>query len=944
MTSKRGNSFLDSDSEEEETKPKKKVSFLDGSDEEEEEKPKPKKKVSFLDDDDEEEDEPKPKKKVSFLDDDDEEEEKPKPKKKVSFLDDDDEDEGESVHGYSAAGSKISSSGFLSDDDDEEGEEGEGGMVPESYLSESEEEEEDEDDLSEEEEGEDDGKSWFMSHGGEDEDEEEEEERRVKTQAEKCYDELDHVYEQISQHAFEINCQYVFNDFEALQKVYAKYDGVPGVVYPPKMYLFALIEVGNFIADTESDPESKRIASSGLFQKLKQRFNKACSPFTDQLKQYREDIENKKEEGKPQYDPATCSVPTQVESTEEEQKEPAEKKILTQEDIGKELDEISKEIGKKEFNMIDSATRLSYLAENAQTPQLKLLIYVMRLRLLISHFRSMVPPPQFMPVIFWKQQVSTLEGIFELCEKNENLSVIEAGEDSFEVIIQEALDSGKEKTEEAKEKPAEPPKNYVIAYNLGLVLETLDEELVKSLRKLDFHKFEYVSRVKDELEFVDLAKSALKFYQHRNELFNAAKVAVQLIQHVYFRIEAPSDKGELTKSVADWTKIVLLHGDERMKMRSVLAQIYQHAVNDRFFEARDLLLKTHLQDVIAQTDISTQILFNRALAQLGLAAFRAGMMQEARNCLFDIYCSQFSHKILGQSLFKDKDKDKDKDSKTRPTIEDEQRLVPHHMRINYDMIEVAVLVSTMLEEIPAYVANPKRKEPAVARPFWKHYRMSQNNEVCGPPQSTRDCIIAAAKRLQVGDWRGCFSFIEGLGVWKLIHEHTSKMLREKLKQLIKEEGLRTTLFAHSAFFQSIKISDLVEYYEMPEEQVRSIISEMILTNELQASIDQPSGTLVPIHLEPSKLQSLSRELAEKTKGLVESSERIMDARTNCYGMKTDKNSQSEQVTTGGIWSRQPQQKKQQQQQQQQQQRRMQQIGKGRSPAMQRSGGRDHRKH
>jgi len=251
----------------------------------------------------------------------------------------------------------------------------------------------------------------------------------------------------------------------------------------------------------------------------------------------------------------------------------------------------------------------------------------------------------------------------------------------------------------------------------------------------------------------------------------------------------------------------------------------------------------------------------------------------------------------------------------------------------------------MLEEIPAYVANPRRKESPQARHFWRHYRMSQNMDVSGPMMNARDRIIAAAKCLQIGDWRGCFELIDGLGVWKLVHDHTSQPLLERLKQLIKQEGLRTTLFAHSAFFQSIKISDLVEYYEMPEEQVRSIISRMILTNELHASIDQPTGTLVPLHQEPTKLQALSRQLAEKTTAFVHSSERILDNRTNCYGfMKTDKNSMTETVTTGGIWSRQPQQKKQQQAPQQQQQRRMQQIGKGRPLQNSRPAGREYRKH
>jgi len=198
--------------------------------------------------------------------------------------------------------------------------------------------------------------------------------------------------------------------------------------------------------------------------------------------------------------------------------------------------------------------------------------------------------------------------------------------------------------------------------------------------------------------------------------------------------------------------------------------------------------------------------------------------------------------------------------------------------------------------------------------------------------------------MQVGDWRGCFAMIEDLGVWKLMHEHTSKMLREKLKQMIKEVGLRTTLFAHSAYFQSIKISDLVELYELSEEQVRSIICHMIIADNLLASIDQPTGTLVPLHQEPTKLQILSQQLVKKNETFVDGTKHILDARTNCYGFnKTDKNAQSEQVATGGIWSRQQQQ--QQKKQQNQQGRRSQQGGKGRSTQTQRSAaGRDHRRY
>jgi hypothetical protein len=57
--------------------------------------------------------------------------------------------------------------------------------------------------------------------------------------------------------------------------------------------------------------------------------------------------------------------------------------------------------------------------------------------------------------------------------------------------------------------------------------------------------------------------------------------------------------------------LVFNYGDERIKTRAILYLIFNHALHDRFFEARDLLLMSHLQDNIHHVDIPTQILFNR---------------------------------------------------------------------------------------------------------------------------------------------------------------------------------------------------------------------------------------------------------------------------------------------------------------------------------------------
>merc|ERR1712168_1427834 len=57
----------------------------------------------------------------------------------------------------------------------------------------------------------------------------------------------------------------------------------------------------------------------------------------------------------------------------------------------------------------------------------------------------------------------------------------------------------------------------------------------------------------------------------------------------------------------------------------------------------------------------------------------------------------------------------------------------------------------------------------------------------------------------------------------------------------------------------------------------SIISKMIINEELQASWDQPTQTLVLHHgAEPSYLQSLTLQLSDKLNTLVEHHERILD--------------------------------------------------------------------
>ncbi len=104
---------------------------------------------------------------------------------------------------------------------------------------------------------------------------------------------------------------------------------------------------------------------------------------------------------------------------------------------------------------------------------------------------------------------------------------------------------------------------------------------------------------------------------------------------------------------------------------------------------------------------------------------------------------------------------------------------------------------------------------------------------------------------------------------------------------------------------------LSEMFQLDLPTVHSIISKMIINEELmvtsacvsyshvcvpagtscvcvcvcvaQASLDQPTQTVVMHRTEPTSLQNMTLQLAEKLGGLVENNERVFDLKQGVYG-------------------------------------------------------------
>ena len=784
------------------------------------------------------------------------------------------------------------------------------GEPEESEESESEDEDEEDEDDSEDESSDDEGvgAARFLKAGGggasaflkgESSESEEEEERQViKSARDKRFDELEATLKTL-QNGIKIGDWVVVSDnfdkaVRLLPNLQKQLEG-----RNPKSFiecLSTLEETANKAWETRGKKEEGKKGMTATMQKglnaVRQKVRKMVKEdaYIKDVERYRDDPDAFMEEEEVQVLPSQPKLKlpkldnlsaSQVDG-DDAGFEVVGRRAFTPESIMKHLRVIADSRGKKSYDKAESLRTMERLLEASNTNYL-------RVRVLLQLVASRLDTSgSHLTMETWNAAYRDYSTLVDILLQTPTIAVIEGSED---IDDETKIADGQQVT---------------VPGSMVSLATMLEEEYLKILNSLDCHGQEFIDALK---ESPNVGSAALRgtilienLRKKRPDVSisdeSLCRLLIRRLEQLYFRpsilvkqheeliwkdVDAEFDSTITPRSLAsDPDKLVdalcrflFAHSDGIVRARTMLCQCYWLALHDKYHQARDHLLMSHLSETIGSFDVSTQILFNRALVQIGMSAFRLGLIYDAQTTLQEI-CNGRQKELLAQGV------QMQRYSSVSPEQErlEKQRLLPFHMHINLELLEAIFLTSSMLLEIPLLAqlgSSPEARRKVISKTFRRLLEYNERSVFTGPPENTRDHVLQAAKALAQGDWKVASELISKISVWKLLPQPAKTVAM--LESRIKIEGVRTYLFTYAPYYDTLSLASLSETFELDRKEVQAIVSKMIASEELAAALDQLEGTIVFRRgVELSRLQVLGLALSDKATGLIEANEKVLESR------------------------------------------------------------------
>lgn len=398
----------------------------------------------------------------------------------------------------------------------------------------------------------------------------------------------------------------------------------------------------------------------------------------------------------------------------------------------------------------------------------------------------------------------------------------------------------------------------------------------------------------------------MEYFIANGEEPKAAKIATLKLEHIYYKNDAVYAKTKealknqpkklealyflskpSTEEIAYLVKLVVTHLSNKSKVQATLLQCFHHAIHNRYFDAKNLLMNTHISETIPKQPIQLQVIYNRTIVQIGLCAFRTGLFAECNQVLGDIYTSPKIKESLaqGSSGFYRQQQEKTLEEE----IEEKRRFTPPHLQINLEHVEVVYMTTSMLLEIPNISENKFTvQRDVISRNFRKLIEQYDQKGMQFVPQTSRDKIVEAARALHKSDWTEAFKRISTINMFARLEEFQRGQLKEQLLSAFKDAALKIFVIESESQYESFSITNVCQQFDITKESLIKQVSKLIVKDTISGRIDLASNAVIFNKQSQSALSSDNRAEMdylqsvnlEKIRQLVDSNDRCMELLVN----------------------------------------------------------------
>lgn len=737
-------------------------------------------------------------------------------------------------------------------------------------------------------------KSSFRKGAGGDSDSDSEDEGRrvVKSAKEKLTDDMREAVEAVNTSKRQENWINALTEFERLGRLLVK-AGQQGYG-TPNFYIKCLTDLEAYLNETTiNEKESAKKMNANLaraFTSLKQRVKKQVKEFSHLVELYKSDpelfdkeepVEGLERDAETQATPSTNSTG----------------RVLSP--VFATLKLVAETRGKKNIDKFEQVQILEDLL-NDVLPKGSAFEIISIYQMLLSIRFDASSHHAFMPLDEWQKNKVTLNNLLDFLEKHSSqYQVSELGVATDDIDL-------------------EPPANSngvkVLPGSVTSLIERLDDEFIRYLQNTDPHSLEYIDRLKDEKDTYNLIVRGQLYVEQTTpdevrgtyQGEQLARIVMRRMNHIYYKPDQliKANESEAWRHLSGDSQIVTKNSEPKDVITglgeflskqdgaiypkgSFLCTVYYYAVNNEYSVARDMFLNSQVHQGINTADSSIQVLYNRAMVQLGLSAFRYGNIEESHQALNEIANSQRLKELLGQGF----------NSKypSQATVAEKQRLLPFHMHINLELLECVFMTCSLLIEIPQLAATNSSKESrrkTNVKSFKSKLEFHDRQYFTGPPESIKDHIVHASISLQKGDWHNAYKLLSTIKIWKLLPDNDQ--LLDMMKNKLQVEGLRTYIFTYKSIYTKLSVDKLAKIFDISVEDVLSIVEKMISSGDVSATLGDEKKSINFVrsdHLQRTRLQELAIVMNEKIGLLTDKNEKTA---SNGHGRKSAQQQQQQQ--------------------------------------------------